>query len=170
VLLVSLYGEVYKRLYDLYCTHPTITGEMIGVYQPSHEENQQIENHLHNYKASSEIWLLSFSDVLVSGDYCWIYIWLCEYSLAGIKPWFLQRAKNRNFLNLLPCLRASTIGACWHSPPNFNCKTGSKGDTGNLVRHVRPYDDFHYPPAVKLFDYLSLFCSSFLLVSILFYQ
>lgn len=149
VLLVSLYGEVYERLYDLYYTHPTTTGEMISVYQPSHEEKQQTEKHFHNYKALSEIWLLSFSDVLVtSAGSTFGYV---SHSLAGIKPWFLQSPKDRNIPNP-PCRRGTTIGACFHAPPNFNCKSGSKADTGNLVRHVRQCDDFHYVPAVKLFD------------------
>ncbi|KAJ4786376.1 fucosyltransferase 2 [Rhynchospora pubera] len=149
VLLVSLYGEVYERLYNLYFAHPTTTGEIISVYQPTHEERQQTEKQFHNYKAMAEIWLLSFSDVFVtSAGSTFGYV---SYSLAGVKPWFLQSSKDRNIPNP-PCRRGVTIDPCYHGPPNFNCKTRSKGDTGNIVRHVRPCDDFSYAPAVKLFD------------------
>ncbi|KAJ3688083.1 hypothetical protein LUZ61_017247 [Rhynchospora tenuis] len=150
VLLVSLYGEIYERLHNLYFVHPTTTGEMISVYQPSHEEKQQTEKKFHNYKAMAEIWLLSFSDVLVtSAGSTFGYV---SYGLAGIKPWYLQSSiKGWNIQNP-SCYRAASIDACYHTPPHFNCKTGGKADPRNIVRHVRQCDDYTHSPTVKLFD------------------
>ncbi|KAJ3702673.1 hypothetical protein LUZ61_006378 [Rhynchospora tenuis] len=149
VLLVSLYGEVYERLKNMYFEYPTTTGEMISVYQPSHEEKEQNEKKFHNYKAMAEIWLLSFSDVLVtSGISTFGYV---SYSLAGIKPWYLQTTiKDQNITNP-PCRRALSLDPCYHGAPNFNCKTGEKADPRNIVRHVRPCDDY-YESGFKLYD------------------
>jgi xyloglucan fucosyltransferase len=147
VLVASLHRDFYERLKDLYYTHSTTTGEIISVYQPSHEEKQQFEQQLHNQKALAEIWLLSFSDVLVTTSASTFgYV---SYSLAGIKSWFLLSSKDRKVPNP-PCRRAVTIDACFHSPPNFNCKTRSKVDTGKLARHVQHCEDFEN--GVKLFD------------------
>jgi xyloglucan fucosyltransferase len=142
VLVTSLQAEFYERLKDLYYTHSTIS-----VYQPSHEENQQFKQQLHNQKALAEIWLLSFSDVLVTtAKSTFGYV---SYSLAGIKSWFLLSKKDGKMPNP-PCRQTVTIDLCFHSPPNLNCKTRSKVDTGKLVRHVRHCEDFEN--GVKLFD------------------
>jgi xyloglucan fucosyltransferase len=147
VLIASLYGDIYERLKDLYYVHSTTNGEIVSVYQPSHEEKQQYEQQLHNQKALAEIWLLSFSDVLVtSAGSTFGYV---SSSLASIKPWFLLSSKDHMVPNP-PCRRAVTIDACFHSPPNLNCETGSKVDTGKLVSHVRHCED--YVNGVKLFD------------------
>lgn len=147
VLVASLHGDFYERLKDMYYTHTTTTGEIISVYQPSHEEKQQFEQQLHSQKALAEIWLLSFSDVLVtSAGSTFGYV---SYSLAGIKPWFLVSSKDQKAPDP-PCRRAVTIDLCFHSPPNLNCKTRSKADTGKLVRHVKHCED--YQNGVKLFD------------------
>ncbi|KAJ3687571.1 hypothetical protein LUZ61_016735 [Rhynchospora tenuis] len=153
VLLVSLHGEIYERLYNLYFEHPTTTGEMISVYQPSHEEKQQTEKKFHNYQAMAEIWLLSFSDVLVtSAGSTFGYV---SYGLAGIKPWYLQSSIGSQNTQNPPCYRATSIDPCYHTAPNFNCKTGGTADPRNLVRHVRQCDDhsvYIYASSVKLFD------------------
>ncbi|KAJ4786375.1 fucosyltransferase 2 [Rhynchospora pubera] len=150
VLLVSLSRDVYERLYNLYYEHPTITGELISVYQPSHEEQQKFFNKFHNYKAMAEIWLLSFSDVLVTTAVSTFgYV---SYSLAGIKPWYLWTAiLDRNITNH-PCRRALSLDPCYHTPPHFNCKTGGKADPRNIVPYVRQCDDYTHDPAIKLYD------------------
>ncbi|KAJ3705039.1 hypothetical protein LUZ61_008744 [Rhynchospora tenuis] len=142
VLVASLYGDLYERLKDMYYTQSTTTGEIVSVHQPSHEEKQQFEQQLHNQKALSEILLLSFSDVLVTTSGSTFGYVGC--SLAGIKPWFLLSAKDRKIPDP-PCRRAITIDACFHSAPDFNCKTRSKA-----VRHVRHCED--YQNGIKLFD------------------
>ncbi|KAJ3687585.1 hypothetical protein LUZ61_016749 [Rhynchospora tenuis] len=153
VLLVSLYGGIYQRLYNLYFEHPTTTGEMISVYQPSHEEKQQTEKKFHNHQAMAEIWLLSFSDVLVtSAGSTFGYV---SYGLAGIKPWYLQSSIGSRNIQNPPCYRAASIDPCYHTAPNFNCKTGGTGDPRSTVRHVRQCDDhsvYIYASSVKLFD------------------
>ncbi|KAJ1695607.1 hypothetical protein LUZ63_012305 [Rhynchospora breviuscula] len=151
VLLVSLSREVYERLYNLYFEHPTTTGQMISVYQPSHEEKQKFQNKFHNYKAMVEIWLLSFSDVLVTTAISTFgYV---SYSLAGIKPWYLQTAIMDQNITNPSCRRALSIEPCYHTPPHFNCKTGGNVDPRSIVHHVRQCDDdYYHEPAIKLYD------------------
>ncbi|KAJ3677007.1 hypothetical protein LUZ60_002731 [Juncus effusus] len=147
VLVASLHEGFYEKLKDLYYAHSMSTGEIISVYQPTHEVVQQTEEKIHNQKALAEIWLLSFSDVLVTtAGSTFGYV---SYSLAGIKSWILHSSKDQKVPDP-PCHRAMTIDPCFHSPPNFNCKTGSKADTGKMVPHVRQCDDFEQ--GVKLYD------------------
>ncbi|GAY55055.1 hypothetical protein CUMW_161500, partial [Citrus unshiu] len=58
VLLTSLIPSYYEKLKDMYLKHPTLNGEVINVYQPSHEEKQRSTNNVHNQKALAEINLL----------------------------------------------------------------------------------------------------------------
>ncbi|KAJ1700644.1 hypothetical protein LUZ63_000423 [Rhynchospora breviuscula] len=148
VLLASLYGVLYDRLKNMYYLHSTTTSEIVSVYQPSHEENQQSEQQLHNQKALAEIWLLSFSDVLVTtAGSTFGYM---AYSLAGIKPWFLMRSKDQKIPDP-PCRRSVTIDPCFHSPPDdLICRTRNITNAGKVVRHVRHCEDFN--GGVKLFD------------------
>ncbi|KAJ4760969.1 fucosyltransferase 2 [Rhynchospora pubera] len=147
VLVTSLYGELYDRIRDMYYMHSTTTGEIISVYQPSHDENQQFDQLVHNQKALAEIWLLSFSDVLIttSGS-TFGYV---SYSLASVKPFFLLSSKDQKVPHP-PCRRAITLDPCFHSPPDFICKTSNKTDSVKLARYLRHCED--YGEGIKLFD------------------
>ncbi|KAJ3705038.1 hypothetical protein LUZ61_008743 [Rhynchospora tenuis] len=147
VLVTSLYGELYDRIRDMYYMHSATTGEIISVYQPSHDENQQFDQQVHNQKALAEIWLLSFSDVLITtAGSTFGYV---SYSLASIKPWFLLSSKDQKVPDP-PCRRAITLDPCFHSPPDFICKTSNKTYTVKLARYLRHCED--YAEGIKLFD------------------
>nr|CAD1827010.1 unnamed protein product [Ananas comosus var. bracteatus] len=85
VLVVSLHYEYYEKMKNMYYEHSTVTGETVGIYQPTHEGHQQTEKQSHNQKALAEIWLLSFSDVLITTSVSTFgYV---SNGLAGLKPW-----------------------------------------------------------------------------------
>ncbi|KAG6470906.1 fucosyltransferase 2-like [Zingiber officinale] len=141
VLVASLSSGYFERLRDMYYEHAAVTREVIGVYQPSHEERQHTEKLNHNMKALAEIYLLSFSDSLITSPFSTFgYV---AQGLGGIRPWLLVRHDN----NL--CLQSLTMEPCFHFPPSFECKSRSRMDLGAVVPYVRHCEDF--PNGIKLF-------------------
>ncbi|CAD6343839.1 unnamed protein product [Miscanthus lutarioriparius] len=66
VLVVSLKPEYYDKLHSVYYTNATATGEVVTVYQPSHDQDQHSEAREHNERALAKIFLLSYCDRLVT--------------------------------------------------------------------------------------------------------
>ncbi|KAL5544528.1 hypothetical protein UlMin_008312 [Ulmus minor] len=141
VLLTSLSAGYSDKIRDMFWEHPTVTGDVIGVYQPSHEEYQQTEKQMHNQKALSEMYLLSLTDVLVTSS--WSTFGYVAQSLGGLKPWILYKPENRTAPDP-PCRRAMSMEPCFHAPPFYDCKAKRGIDTGNLVPHVRHCEDMSW--------------------------
>ncbi|KAF0890303.1 hypothetical protein E2562_002715 [Oryza meyeriana var. granulata] len=139
VLVVSLHGEYSERIKDLYYQHGAAGGEAVSVFQPTHLDRQRSGEQLHNQKALAEMMLLSFSDVVItSAASTFGYV---GHGLAGLRPWVLMSPVDKKVPDP-PCRLAATIEPCFHIPPHYDCKTRAKGDTGKMVRHVRPCEDF----------------------------
>ncbi|KAG6514742.1 hypothetical protein ZIOFF_025112 [Zingiber officinale] len=134
VLVTSLKSEYFERIRDTYYRNATATGEVIGVYQPSHEEKQFTEKLDHNVKALAEIYLLSLRDSLITSQYSTFgYV---AQGLGGIRPWLLVRLDDENL-----CLQSSTMEPCFHFPPSFECKSRRELDLGSVVPYVRHCED-----------------------------
>ncbi|XP_042379370.1 probable fucosyltransferase 8 isoform X1 [Zingiber officinale] len=134
VLVTSLKSEYFERIRDTYYRNATATGEVIGVYQPSHEEKQFTEKLDHNVKALAEIYLLSLSDSLITSQYSTFgYV---AQGLGGIRPWLLVRPDDENL-----CLQSSTMEPCFHFPPSFECKSRRELDLGSVVPYLRHCED-----------------------------
>ncbi|XLS57872.1 hypothetical protein HN51_007627 [Arachis hypogaea] len=87
VVVASLYPEYGENLRSMYLKGPTITGEVIRVYQPSHEEKQKFNDNVHNIKALVDMYLLSLCDVLVTSLLSTFgYV---AQGFGGLKPWLL---------------------------------------------------------------------------------
>ncbi|KAG6473320.1 hypothetical protein ZIOFF_067235 [Zingiber officinale] len=143
VLVTSLSNGYFERLRDMYYEHATVTGEVIGVYQPSHEERQHTEKLNHNMKALAEIYLLSFSDSLVTSPFSTFgYV---AQGLGGTRPWMLVKHDKDNL-----CLQSLTMEPCFHFPPSFECKSRRKMNLGSVVPYLRHCEDF--PRGIKLFN------------------
>ncbi|KAK9277401.1 hypothetical protein L1049_006944 [Liquidambar formosana] len=147
VIMTSLISGYFENLRNMYWEHPTVTGEVIGVYQPSHEEYQQTEKQLHNRKAWTEMYLLSLTDVLVTSS--WSTFGYVAQGLGGLKPWILYKPENRTAPDP-PCHRAMSMEPCFHAPPFYDCKAKTGIDTGAVVRHVRHCEDMSW--GLKLID------------------
>ncbi|BFG32804.1 hypothetical protein CerSpe_190780 [Prunus speciosa] len=147
VLMTSLSSGYFEKLRDMYWEHPTVTGEVIGIYQPSHEEYQQTEKLMHNRKAWTEMYLLSLTDVLVTSS--WSTFGYVAQSLGGLTPWMLYKPENRTAPDP-PCQRAMSMEPCFHAPPFYDCKAKTGVDTGKLVPHVRHCEDMSW--GLKLVD------------------
>ncbi|OAY53325.1 galactoside 2-alpha-L-fucosyltransferase isoform X2 [Manihot esculenta] len=145
ILITSLYPEFYKNLSNRYLVHPSLTGEVFGVYQPSHEGYQHRGDNKHNMKAWAEIYLLSLCDVLVTS--AWSTFGYVAQSLGGLKPWILHKPGHGVYL---PCKRATSMEPCFHYPFSYDCKSKNKVDAGSLVPYIRQCEDREL--GIKLFD------------------
>ncbi|OIW04968.1 hypothetical protein TanjilG_01164 [Lupinus angustifolius] len=118
VLVASLYPEYGESLRAMYLNKPSISGELIGVYQPSHEEKQKFHDNMHNMKAWTEIYLLSLSDVLVTTSLSTFgYV---AQGLGGLKPWLLYKLIS-NDTHFPACERDFSFEPCNHIPPKHYC-------------------------------------------------
>ncbi|CAL5031769.1 unnamed protein product [Urochloa decumbens] len=147
VVVVSLHGEYSERLRDLYHERGTAAGEAVSVFQPTHLGEQHIGDREQNQKALAEMVLLSFSDVVVTtGVSTFGYV---IQGLAGLRPWVLMRPQHGKPPDT-PCRLGPSIEPCFHRPPNYDCRTKARGDTGRTVQHIRHCEDF--PEGVQLLE------------------
>lgn len=147
VLMTSLSSGYSEAVRNIYWEYPTVTGEVIAVHQPSHEEYQQTEKHMHNRRAWAEMYLLSLTDKLVTSS--WSTFGYVAQSLGGMKPWILYKPENMTAPDP-PCQRAMSMEPCFHAPPFYDCKRKTGIDTGILVPHVRHCEDMKW--GLKLVD------------------
>ncbi|EEF36817.1 probable fucosyltransferase 7 isoform X1 [Ricinus communis] len=138
ILVTSLHSEFYGNLSSLYWTRATATGEVIGVYQPSHEEYQHFGDNVHSMKAWAEIYLLSLSDVLVTS--AWSTFGYVAQGLGGLKPWILKKT-NKDKIPNPPCMRDLSMEPCFHFPPKYDCQGKLKFDTSALLPCLRQCKD-----------------------------
>ncbi|XP_008797312.2 galactoside 2-alpha-L-fucosyltransferase-like [Phoenix dactylifera] len=147
VLVTSLDSMYFEKIRSMYWEHPTTTGEIVSVYQPSHEGYQQTEKQTHEMKAWAEMYLLSLTDVLVtSARSTFGYV---AQGLGGLKPWILFKPENGT-MPKPPCRRAMSMEPCFHTPPYYDCKAKVVMDTGALIPHVRHCEDVTW--GLKLVD------------------
>ncbi|KAJ4720488.1 Galactoside 2-alpha-L-fucosyltransferase [Melia azedarach] len=149
VLITSLYSKYFENMKDMYRKHPTVTGEVIGIYQPSHEEHQKTEDNLHNMKAWAEMNLLSMCDVLITS--AWSTFGYVAQGLAGIRPWVLYRIENRKAPDTA-CGQVMSMEPCFHSPPIHKCKAKTlyEDNSAILPYYIRHCEDVRR--GLKLFN------------------
>ncbi|CAK7336430.1 unnamed protein product [Dovyalis caffra] len=140
ITIASLYPEYYESIKNMYWMKPTVNGDVIGVYQPSHEEFQHFGNNIHNIKAWAEIYILSLSDVLVTSS--WSTFGYVAQGLGGLKPWMLYVPTGDKTTDR-PCPRATSMEPCFHFPPNYykNARTRRRLDSVSLVPHIMQCED-----------------------------
>ncbi|KAJ9187454.1 hypothetical protein P3X46_002909 [Hevea brasiliensis] len=141
VLVTSLNSGYSENLKNMYWEHPTLTGEVVGIYQPSDEGYQQMEKQMHNRKAWAEMYLLSLTDALVTSS--WSTFGYVAQGLGGLKPWILYKPENETAPDP-PCRRAMSMEPCFHAPPFYDCKAKKGTDTGTIVPHVRHCEDMSW--------------------------
>ncbi|EER95810.1 probable fucosyltransferase 8 [Sorghum bicolor] len=149
ILVASLYADYYERLKSRYYEHAAKGGETVAVFQPSHEERQATGNSAHNQRALAEIYLLSFSEeLLTSGRSTFGYV---SSSLAGVRPTMLLTAFGHKVPEP-PCRRAVSMEPCNLTPPllGVQCQ-GKPVDKEDLARHLRVCEDSP-KDTVKFFD------------------
>ncbi|XP_008775270.2 galactoside 2-alpha-L-fucosyltransferase-like [Phoenix dactylifera] len=138
VLVTSLDSAYFEKIRSMYWEHSTATGEVIGVYQPSHEGFEQTGKEMHEMKAWAEIYLLSLTDMLVSSS--WSTFGYVARGLGGLKPWIVS-FKTADQMTNPPCRRAMSMDPCFHFPPFLDCKAKSYVDQGALVPYLKHCED-----------------------------
>ncbi|ESQ33019.1 hypothetical protein EUTSA_v10005557mg [Eutrema salsugineum] len=147
VLITSLTTGYFEILKTMYWEKPTVTRDVIGIHQPSHEGHQQTEKLMHNRKAWAEMYLLSLTDKLVIS--AWSTFGYVAQGLGGLRAWILYKQENQTNIDS-PCGRAMSPDPCFHAPPYYDCKAKTGIDTGNVVPHVRHCEDISW--GLKLVD------------------
>ncbi|KAK3228683.1 hypothetical protein Dsin_000564 [Dipteronia sinensis] len=146
VLVTSLFRGYFEKLKKMYGEHPTMTGEVVSVYQPSHEGRQRSWWNSHNVQAWAEIYLLSLSDELVTS--AWSTFGYVAQGLRGTRPLILYKIDGT--IPDPPCGRGVSMEPCYHAPPTFDCKAKTNVDIATLVPHVRHCEDIRW--GIKLFN------------------
>lgn len=148
VLIASLYSGYYEKIRGMYYESPTKTGEIVAVFQPSHEEQQQYTSNEHNQKALAEIYLLSYCDKIAMS--AWSTFGYVAYSFAGVKPWILLRPDWNKEVSEVACVRSPSVEPCLHSPPLLGCRAKRDVDVAAVKPYVRHCEDVGF--GIKLFD------------------
>ncbi|KAG5249883.1 galactoside alpha-L-fucosyltransferase [Salix suchowensis] len=149
VTIASLYPEYYESIKSMYWMNPTVNGDVIGVYQPSHEEVQHWGNNIHNLKAWAEINILSLSDVLMTSS--WSTFGYVAQGLGGLKPWILHVPAGNQTTDR-PCPRAKSMEPCFLTPPDYHRIPNTRGRPHAVspVPHVMKCEDAYN--GIKLFN------------------
>lgn len=148
VLVLSLFSEFYEKMKVMYYEKSTVSGEMVAVYQPTHEREQDSQAKSHNQKALAEMFLLSYCDKIITtatstfGN--------VAHGLAGSRPWVLRTLKFWMDAPGPACVRSASVEPCLHSPPILECKANTSTDTAEMVPYLRQCDDA--PMGIKLYD------------------
>ncbi|PUZ77766.1 hypothetical protein GQ55_1G400200 [Panicum hallii var. hallii] len=148
VLIASLYSGYYEKIRGMYYESPTRNGEVVAVFQPSHEEQQQYTSNEHNQKALAEIYLLSYCDKIAMT--AWSTFGYVAYSFAGVKPWILLRPDWDKEVSAVACVRSASVEPCLHSPPQLGCRAKKNVDVAAVKPYVRHCEDVGF--GLKLFD------------------
>ncbi|BAF19039.1 galactoside 2-alpha-L-fucosyltransferase [Oryza sativa Japonica Group] len=148
VLVVSLKREYYDKLHGAYYTNATASGEVVAVYQPSHDGDQHTEARAHNERALAEIYLLSFSDAVVTT--AWSTFGYVAHALAGVRPWQLAPLDWGKMRADVACARPASVEPCLHSPPPLVCRARRDRDPAAHLPFLRHCEDV--PAGLKLFD------------------
>ncbi|KAL6861827.1 hypothetical protein ACP4OV_017527 [Aristida adscensionis] len=149
VLVVSLKPGYYDNLHETYYTNATVTGEVVTVYQPSHDEHQRTEAVAHNERALAEIYLLSYCDTVVTSG--WSTFGYAAHALAGLRPWMLMPVDGTTMAKAeVACVRPASVEPCLHSPPSLVCRAGQDLDPVSHVPFLRHCEDVEL--GLKLVD------------------
>ncbi|KAI4976266.1 hypothetical protein ZWY2020_049873 [Hordeum vulgare] len=139
VLVTSLKGWYYDQLKSMYWEHATVTGEAVGVHQPSHEEYQHFGAKSHDTKAWAEIYLLSLTDVLVtSSSSTFGYV---AQGLGGLTPWVMFKPDNGSVVPNPPCGRDVSMEPCFHAPAFYDCRIKEGADPSKILPQVKHCKD-----------------------------
>ncbi|KAF8772690.1 hypothetical protein HU200_005657 [Digitaria exilis] len=152
VLVTGLSSWYHDNIREMYWKSATIDGEVVSLYQPSHEEHQLWFHSKHDMKALAEIYLLSLTDKIVTSG--WSTFGYVGQGIGGHTPWILFRPMNYSEpAPDPPCTKAMSMEPCSHGAPGFECTRkdiSTNLDTGVLLPHVRPCEDMSW--GLKLTD------------------
>ncbi|KAM3209154.1 hypothetical protein ACQJBY_063696 [Aegilops geniculata] len=148
VLVVSLKPEYYDKLHGMYYNNATASGELVTVFQPSHDQDQHTEARAHNERALAEIFLLSYCDEMITTS--WSTFGYVAHALAGLRPRLLAPLDLSKMRSDVACVRPASIEPCLHSPPSLVCRRAQDLDPVAHVPFLRHCEDVDF--GLKLID------------------
>lgn len=154
VLVASLRVVFYNRIRELYLNHPTTDGQQVGVYTASHDEVQFLNFLSHDMKALADMYLLSFSDTLVTTS--WSTFGYVAQGISGVNPWILTKFDTTDTVpeyikNYGICNRGISIDPCFHNTPQMDCENrGWTTDPGKMLPYIQHCEDV--PWGIKIMD------------------
>jgi xyloglucan fucosyltransferase len=141
VLMTGLSSWYYENIRWKYLQSATAAGEVVSVYQPSHEEHEFSGKTTHDMKALAEMYLLGMTDAIVISG--WSTFGYVGHGLGGLTPWIMFKPENLTTPDP-PCRRSQSMEPCMHGPPFYDCRAKHGADTGKLVPHVRHCEDMSW--------------------------
>lgn len=140
ILVISLFAEYYEKIKSTYYENSTVTGELVSVLQPTHEEVQNSFAQFHNQKALAEMYLLSYCDkIAITAMSTFGYI---AHGLAGLNPVILRTLFWQISKPGPACVRSTSVEPCLHSPPFLECKPNTSINPTEVVPYLRTCEDF----------------------------
>ncbi|KAG6551186.1 hypothetical protein Mapa_007422 [Marchantia paleacea] len=138
IFVASLQREYYEALRDLYTDRGTEDGSLVSVHMVAYEGAERF-TYDQAVKAYIDIWLLSFSDTLVTSG--WSTFGYVAQGLAGVQPYMMNLREDA-----APpfCYFGHSIDPCNHYPFLFKCGTTrnlSKEHETWVNEHLRPCQD-----------------------------
>ncbi|BFI18883.1 xyloglucan fucosyltransferase [Marchantia polymorpha subsp. ruderalis] len=138
IFVASLQREYYEALRDLYTDRGTEDGSLVSVHMMAYEGAERF-TYDQAVKAYIDIWLLSFSDTLVTSG--WSTFGYVAQGLAGVQPYMMNLREDA-----APpfCYFGHSIEPCNHYPFLSKCGTTrklSKEHESWVNAHLRPCQD-----------------------------
>ncbi|KAL6861236.1 hypothetical protein ACP4OV_016936 [Aristida adscensionis] len=150
VLMTGLSSWYHDSIREMYWRSASADGEVVSVHQPSHEGLQHWFHAEHDMKALAEMYLLSFTDQIVTTG--WSTFGYVGAGLGGLTPYIMFRPMNLTVPNP-PCTRAMSMEPCSTAVPHFDCKTKDINKDvlqWNPLPYLRSCEDLWW--ALKLTD------------------
>lgn len=162
VLVASLHEIFYKGIREFYLNHPTTDGHHVGVYTASHEEDQVLKSLDHDKKALVDMYLLSFSDTLVTS--AWSTFGYVAQGISGVTPWIFTKLDSAATVEEVirkqgHCFHGVSIEPCFHSAPTLDCDNKGWGsDPGKTHPYIQHCEDVSW--GIKIMDKATFNASS----------
>lgn len=158
IVVTSLHKEFYEAVRQFYEGNAaTESGQIVDVHTPSHEGMQLSNSVEHNKVALADMYLLSFSDALLTS--AWSTFGYVAHGIAGVTPWILTKTREHTAAEYEEDIRVNgncklgeSLEPCLHVPPKMDCEyKGWYPNAGTILPFIKTCEDV--PWGVKIFDH-----------------
>lgn len=144
VFVTSLHRHHYEYIKEAYNEGVASDGSLIALHTESSEEKEQ-HDLARDHRALTEMWLLSFSDELLTSDVSTFGYFAA--GLAGVAPYMMNNIRGKNIFGINSaksdrgvCDLAPSSEPCFHFPPRgLTCPSG-----GWKYKEVGVYNKFPF--------------------------
>lgn len=157
IVVTSLHKEFYEAMRQFYEGNAvTESGHIVDVHTPSYEGMQMSNSVEHNQIAFADMYLLSFSDALLTSP--WSTFGYVAQGIAGVTPWILTKARDHTAAEFEEDIRVNgncnlggSLEPCLHIPPKMDCEyKGWYPNAATILPFIKTCEDVSW--GVKIFD------------------